>query len=438
MSAMQSILSYAMETAQKLGAQAVRASSSQIQTFDLGWHQQKIARMQSHHSSDLSLYLYVDGRYSSFSTSDLRKEALVSFIRQSIEMTRMFEPDECRGLADPEKYANRAEIDLELFDDKIADLKPEYHIEKCKTLENLGCSHTEIPIFDVSASSSHSIYTDMLATSNGFFGIERYSFYNQSLSLVLNDGDKKSSYGCNSSVHHLTDIVSEEELANKASKYASYKLHTKKLASGKRTAIMDRDVATYFLYKYLIPLSGMSLVNSQSYFLNKIGKKLGSDLFTLMDMPHIIRGSNSCLFDAEGMSTHDATIFENGVLKQYYLDTYSARKLKLEPTHGYNTNLVLKPGLRSLDAMIADVKDGIYIISFLGGSQDNTSGDFSFGISGVAIQDGKLTQNVAEMNITGNFLDIWNRLIEVGNDPRLDFALRIPSLRFDDVSFSGM
>lgn len=66
-----------------------------------------------------------------------------------------------------------------------------------------------------------------------------------------------------------------------------------------------------------------------------------------------------------------------------------------------------------------------------------TSGDFSFGISGVAIQDGKLTQNVAEMNITGNFLDIWNRLIEVGNDPRLDFSLRIPSLRFDDVSFSG-
>jgi PmbA protein len=87
--------------------------------------------------------------------------------------------------------------------------------------------------------------------------------------------------------------------------------------------------------------------------------------------------------------------------------------------------------------MIADVKDGIYLTGFLGGNKDNVRGDFSYGITGVAIQDGKLTQNISEMNIDGNALDIWNRLVEVGNDPRLDNAVRVPSLRFDDVSFSG-
>ena len=55
----------------------------------------------------------------------------------------------------------------------------------------------------------------------------------------------------------------------------------------------------------------------------------------------------------------------------------------------------------------------------------------------VAIENGQLTQHVSEMNITGNFTDIMLRLSEVGNDPKRDATHQIPSLRFDDVAFSG-
>lgn len=437
MSDMQSTLNHAMDTAKNLGAQAVRAAISQSQRFSIDWRKQKIDQMQSDNTSGLYLYLFVDGRYGSFMTSDMRKESVETFIKKSIDMTRLLEADECRGLADPERYANRAEIDLELNDAKIPKLTPEHHIEICKKLESLGYGHTEIPIFDVQTSSSHSFSKLAIATSNGFFGTNQSTSVRNSISLVLKDGDKKPSEGYGTYAHHLTDLAPTETTVNIAAKYAAYCLGQKKLASGKRTVILDRSAAASFLDKYLAPLHGMALVQKQSYFMDKIGQKMGSDLLTLHDMPHIVRGAASCLFDNEGMSTREAPIFENGTLKQYYLDTYAARKLKLEATSEMGTNLVLKPGTRSLEAMIADVKDGIYLTGFLGGNQDNVRGDFSFGITGVAIQDGKLTQNISEMNIDGNFLDIWNRLVEVGNDPRLDSTHRVPSLRFDDVSFSG-
>ena len=175
----------------------------------------------------------------------------------------------------------------------------------------------------------------------------------------------------------------------------------------------------------------------RSYFEGKIGANLGSGLLTLVDMPHLVRGLGSSPYDDEGMATRDATIFDKGVLKQYLLDNYCARKLDLEATSGSLNNLVMPKGERSLAAMIADVKDGIYVIGLLGGNKDNLRGDFSHGIVGVAIENGELTTPISEMNIDGNFTNLWQRLVEVGNDPSPYANYLIPSLRIDDVSVSG-
>ena len=171
--------------------------------------------------------------------------------------------------------------------------------------------------------------------------------------------------------------------------------------------------------------------------MDRIGQTIGSPLLDLHDMPFIKRGSGSRLFDSEGISTKETTLFEHGVLKQIYLDTYSANKLHMTPTSGECTNVVLTPGKRSRDEMIADVKDGIYVIGLIGGNSDDAQGDFSYGIFGVAIENGKLTKNVSEMNISGNFLELWKNLTEVGNDPRDDSNFFMPTLRFDNVSTSG-
>jgi PmbA protein len=84
------------------------------------------------------------------------------------------------------------------------------------------------------------------------------------------------------------------------------------------------------------------------------------------------------------------------------------------------------------------VDRGIWVTGFNGGNSNSSTGAFSFGVEGFLIEHGEATQPINEMNITGNLLTLWQNVIEIGNDPRLTTANRIPSILFDAVSFSGI
>ena len=88
--------------------------------------------------------------------------------------------------------------------------------------------------------------------------------------------------------------------------------------------------------------------------------------------------------------------------------------------------------------MIADVANGILVTGLNGGNSNSNTGDFSYGIEGFLIENGKLTQPVNEMNVTGNFLTLWSSLAAIGNDARTDRSWLVPSLVFEGVDFSGL
>ena len=88
--------------------------------------------------------------------------------------------------------------------------------------------------------------------------------------------------------------------------------------------------------------------------------------------------------------------------------------------------------------MIKELDKGIMVTGFLGGNSNGTTGDFSFGIVGLLIENGQIIRPINEMNISGNMKEFWNRLVEVGNDPYPYSSSRIPSLLFKNVQFSGV
>ena len=88
--------------------------------------------------------------------------------------------------------------------------------------------------------------------------------------------------------------------------------------------------------------------------------------------------------------------------------------------------------------MVADIKQGILVTGFNGGNSNSSTGDFSYGIEGFLIEDGKLTQPVNEMNVRGNMVTLWNSLVAVGNDPQPNRSWQNPSLVFEGVDFSGL
>ena len=437
MSDFKDIARKALETAKKLGAQNAAASIARSQDLDITWRKGKIENMSSAGASGLSISLYVDGRYGSYGISDLRPESIDAFIKKAIDMTRLLEEDPARTLPDPERYKNRADVDLELYDDAVAGVTPNKLVEMCGALEAECQKRTAIPVTDISVEYGTQLSESYSVNTNGFEGERKKSYLAGSCELTMTDGDKKpSNYGY-SQARFLADLRSAQQIADEAEHYCKLVLGQKKLPSKNRTLILDPRVSSQMVSKFIKPLYTSSLVMKKSYFQDKIGESFASALFDLHDMPFIKRGLSSSLFDGEGMSYQDATIFDAGVLKQYYLSTYGANKLGLTATHGSNTNLVLTPGKRSRDEIIADVEDGIYVISLLGGNMDEVRGDFSHGIIGVAIENGKLTTPVSEMNISGNHLEFWKNLAEVGNDPRIESSTRVPSLRIDNVATSG-
>ena len=138
------------------------------------------------------------------------------------------------------------------------------------------------------------------------------------------------------------------------------------------------------------------------------------------------------------MATRPLSIFKEGVLETYFIDTYRANKMQVAPTISSPSILTMEMGDKNLEGLIAGVGRGILVTGFNGGNCNSTSGDFSYGIEGFFIENGKLARPISEMNVTGNMLQLWNHLVEAGNDPRLTSSWQIPSLLFEGIDFSGL
>ena len=120
------------------------------------------------------------------------------------------------------------------------------------------------------------------------------------------------------------------------------------------------------------------------------------------------------------------------------IDSYYGKKLGLEPNGGGTSNLFFETGDKTLEEIQASVKKGIFLTGFNGGNSNSTTGDFSFGISGFFIENGKIVKPINEMNISGNSKDLWEKLVEIGNDPYLFSRWQTPSMLFENISFSGI
>lgn len=428
---------WAMDYALKNGCQAAKLVlySNSNASFEL--RDAKMDKLQQASESGLSISLYVDGKYGSYSTNRLDKKELESFIRNGIESTRYLAEDEARVLPDSSRYYKGGKPDLQLFDDKFYNLNPDdkVAIARAAAEEVLGKDER---IISVGSSYSDGEEASYRLTSNGFEGESKSTWFSVSADVaVKGEGEARpSSYWYDSAMFY--DKLKKSGIGTKALERVLKKMGQRKAASGKYTMVVDPMNAGQLLSPLLSALYGSALQQKSSFLLNKLNTKVGSDKLNLMDEPHLIGVRGARYFDNEGVATERRPIFENGTLKTYFIDTYNSKKMEVEPTISSPSLLVLQPGNKDLDGLVADVQKGILVTGFNGGNSNKSTGDFSYGIEGFLIENGKLVQPVNEMNVTGNMITLWSSLVAVGNDPRISSSWRIPSLVFDGVDFSGL
>src|SRR6516165_7508048 len=122
--------------ATRKGASEVAAGVWQARHVEVAWRDGKIEKVSEATTRGLGLELYVDGRYSSVSTSDLRPEAVERFVEDAVALTRTLSPDPYRALPDPKLYEGRASVELDLEDPRYGELDSARRLELARALED--------------------------------------------------------------------------------------------------------------------------------------------------------------------------------------------------------------------------------------------------------------------------------------------------------------
>lgn len=429
----------ALSLAKKHGASDASATASREREVSTTWRDGKVEKVSDATSRSVSLGLYVDGKYGSVSTSNLRPEALDRFVADSVALVRALAKDPHRKLPDPSLYEGRSADDLQVFDPAVASITAEQRVARAKALEEAARSAPGADkITTVTAEVGDAASEYFRVASNGFEGGHQATSVWTGASVSVKDDDgRRPEDGSSAAVRNLADLPSEAIVGRDATERAIGRLGAKKSASGTMPIVVEARAAAGLLRHLIGPISGGALQQKESFFDGQIGKAVASKAFTLSDEPLLRRGLGSRPFDGEGMATKQRVLIEKGVLRSYLLDVYYALKLGMRPTTGRTTNLVVAPGAKSLAQLTKDMKDGILVTSFLGGNSNSTTGVFSLGLAGFHVVGGEKREPIAEMNLSGKHIDFWKKLVATGNDPYVYSSTRAPSLMFDGASIAG-
>ena len=141
-------------------------------------------------------------------------------------------------------------------------------------------------------------------------------------------------------------------------------------------------------------------------------------------------------------------LVENGVLKTYAMNTYTARKLGLKSTGSAARglagnpgtgahNFYLEPGTLTPEEIIGDVQNGLYVTEVMGFGVNLVTGDYSQGASGLWIENGELAYPVEEITIAGNLKDMYRNIVAIGSDLVFRGASAAPTMRVEGMMIAG-
>jgi PmbA protein len=213
------------------------------------------------------------------------------------------------------------------------------------------------------------------------------------------------------------------------------------------------EVARSLIGSVFEAASGDGIWRHASFLAGKLGEQIAASTITIVDDNTMLLetgagGFGSSPFDGEGLPSRRTLVVEGGVLRNYMLNTYAARKLGMKSTHNASRglagtpgigcgNLYLEPGKMTPEEMIGGVQAGLYVTSLMGFGTNIVTGDYSRGAAGLWIENGEVTHAVEEITIAGNLAEMLNNVTAIGNDLVFRGSVASPTLRIDGMTIAG-
>jgi len=441
------IADFIIKTAREAGADEcdvlITNTTNSSVTVRLG----QIEQLKQANPKALGLRVFRGRRQALTYTSDFREDSLVRLAKKTCELALLSSEDEFSGLPEP-ALLGRASVKLQLYDPAIRAISPEQKVTMANRLEEIGRQQSPL-ITNSDGSYWNDAYgTRVLANSRGFYGQQEFSSCSLTLGLVAEkDGVKQSDYWW-SSRRFFNQLDSIENIAKETARRTLRKLGGRKPATQNVPVVFDPEAGSDFLGVLASVVTGDAVYRKNSFLIGKLNEAIGPKELQIVDDSLLTNGLRSREFDDEGLPGRTNVIVENGVLKTFLCDCYSARKLNLLPTGSATrsvssapatgtSNFYMQKGAYSPEEIIATVKNGVLLTNIHWVGVNYVTGDYSRGAEGHWIENGKVTYPVQEFTVAGNMLTMLKGISMIGNDLNFQYDRNAPTFKINEMTISG-
>ncbi|MCE9508589.1 MAG: TldD/PmbA family protein [Alphaproteobacteria bacterium] len=436
----QNLIAYARTAGAAYGITDARVSISVSERQENAVEKGEVSKSVSGLSSQVSVVLYAGDRVLSFAKNTLDETALCDAMMKNMQVIHLVPPNKDKRLLEAGKVYKGPQADFDLYD-KNPPTQAQM-IDYAKRVEAAALAQPGIKgtrAVSIVKGEGHSL---TLAT-NGLDLCESSTRYTASANVIAEDKNGMQIDGDASVARHFSDMAAPEEVGKTAAKEALAKLSPALPATGAMPIVLSPDAAESFFSSVYSAIRGTAVHRGTTFFKGKIGQQVMSQGITLVDDPSILRGAGSRQVDSAGMETKKIAFIEDGVLKSYNLTMLEARQLGLEPIgrESGTTNSMILPGTKTPEELMSDIKDGIYIKGFNGGTVDVNNGIHSREAYGMLIKNGKITDiPVAGFVVSGNLKDMFMNVAVANDTPKLPntrHTFAAPTTRINGTTISG-
>ncbi|MDQ2948645.1 MAG: metallopeptidase TldD-related protein [Acidobacteriota bacterium] len=429
------------------GATAAECTIAEGDEFSANVRMRELETLKEAGSRAAGLRVLIGKRVGSSYTSDLGAEGIRHMVRSALEIAKISTEDPHAGLPDASELGS-LRGDLKLYSDDVDKLDTAYKIQQALEAEQAAfdtdarITNSEGASFD--SGSSQRVF----ANSLGFAGSYRSSSCSLTAVPVAQQGDSMERDYWHSVARSSADLETPAEVGRRAAERAARRLGARKIPTQKAPVIFEPRTARSLIDHIFDAIDGESVYRKASFLADKLGEKIADESITIIDDATIPGLFGSAPFDDEGVPSRRTVVIERGVLRNYLLNTYTARKLGLRTTGNAsrgitgnasvgNGNFYLEKGSRTPEEIIRSMKSGLYVTELIGTGVNIVTGDYSRGAAGMWIENGEFAYPVSEITIAANLQQMLMDIEYIGNDLEFRGSMASPTIVIREMTISG-
>jgi len=397
----------------------------------------EVETVEYNRDKGLGITVYLGARRGNASTSDLSPEAVARTVEAACAIARHTAEDPAAGLPDADRLYRGTPPDLDLY--HPWNLTVDEAIELARRTEAAALA-VDKRITNSEGATISSYDTDfILANSRGFLGGFPNSKASIGCGVVAEErGGMQRDYWY--TTHRDWNRLDDAQAVGRiAGERAVRRLGGRRVATTEAPVLFDANIAASLIGHFVSAASGSSLYRESSFLIGKLGTQVFAPHVRIHEDPHLKGEMASGYFDAEGVTTTARDVVDAGVLTGWFLSTYSGRKLGLPSTGnaGGNHNLVVAPGERDFEGLLALMGRGFVVTELMGQGVNPVTGDYSRGAAGFWVEGGEIRFPVEEVTIAGNLLDMYRGITAIGRDVLVRGSKQCGSILVERMTIAG-